>query len=300
MTPGRPIRNRTYRSPVYDSRRWDDFKPRPGDIIVCTPAKSGTTWTQMLCALIVHQSVTFPRPLNTLTKWIDRPTEPIEEVLAGLERQPHRRLVKTHTPLDGLPYFEEVSYVFCGRDPRDVYLSQVDHMANLSPETLAAEAARAGTRIYLLGGRDGVSERTARRMIQQFPDLAITGSASGYFIDAAEEERTIAAINASGAQIVLVGLGVPRQERWIARNRSKLRAPVLVGVGGLFDYYSGRLPRAPRALRKMGLEWTWRLAMEPRRLASRYLIGNARFLARLAWLHLLSPDDFDQSRVARR
>lgn len=144
MTAARPARTRTYLSPIYDSRRWDGFRPRSGDIIVCTPAKSGTTWTQMLCALIVHRSVTLPRPLNTLTKWLDRPAEPVEEVLDDLERQPYRRLIKTHTPLDGVPYFEEASYVFCGRDPRDIYLSQVDHMANLSPETLAEEAARAG------------------------------------------------------------------------------------------------------------------------------------------------------------
>jgi hypothetical protein len=145
MTSARPQRTRTYTSPVYDSRRWDGFKPRRGDIVVCTPAKGGTTWTQMLCALIVHQSSDFPLPLNRLTRWLDRPAEPIEAVLADLERQTYRRIVKTHTPLDGLPYFEEVSYVFCGRDPRDIYLSQVDHMANLSLEVLKEEAARAGT-----------------------------------------------------------------------------------------------------------------------------------------------------------
>lgn len=141
-TTPRPERTRTYTSPVYDSRRWDGFKPRSSDIIVCTPAKSGTTWTQMLCALIVHQSTIFPQPLTRLSRWLDRPTS--DDLFGDLEAQSHRRIIKTHTPLDGLPYYEQVSYVFCGRDPRDVYLSNVDHMANLSAESLAEEARRAG------------------------------------------------------------------------------------------------------------------------------------------------------------
>ena len=149
MTPvPHPERTQTYVSPIYDSRRWDFFKPRHGDIVVCTPAKSGTTWTQMLCALIVHQSTQLPQPLTRLSRWLDRPNEPIDKALADLDAQPYRRIIKTHTPLDGLPYFEQVSYVFCGRDPRDVFLSMMDHMANLSPESLAEEAQRAGTKIY--------------------------------------------------------------------------------------------------------------------------------------------------------
>jgi len=133
----RPQRVHTYTTAAFDSRRWDGFKPRPGDIIVCTPVKSGTTWTQMLCALLVHQSPVFPEPLTRLSRWIDRDSEPIEEVLAAYEAQTYRRILKTHTPLDGLPYFEEASYVFCGRDPRDVFLSVTDHMENFSPEKMA-------------------------------------------------------------------------------------------------------------------------------------------------------------------
>ena len=133
----RPQRLHTYTTPGFDSLRWDRFKPRPGDIIVCTPVKSGTTWTQMLCALLVHQSPVFPEPLTKLSRWLDRDSEPIEDVIAAYEAQEHRRIIKTHTPLDGLPYYEEASYVFCGRDPRDVFLSMTDHMENMSPETLA-------------------------------------------------------------------------------------------------------------------------------------------------------------------
>jgi hypothetical protein len=149
----KPQRLHTYSTPVYDSSRWDGFVPRPGDILVCTPIKSGTTWTQMLCALLVHQSPELPQPLTRLSRWLDRHTEPVEEVLAQLDAQPHRRIVKTHTPLDGLPYFEEVAYVFCGRDPRDAFLSMLDHVGNASPESLADVARRAGVEAASLGIR---------------------------------------------------------------------------------------------------------------------------------------------------
>jgi hypothetical protein len=140
----RPKRVHDYVSGAYDSRRWDRFRPRRGDIVVCTPNKCGTTWTQMLCALLVHQSVSFPQPLTRLSRWLDRDVEPIDEVVTEFEAQPFRRILKTHTPFDGLPYHEEVSYVFCGRDPRDVFLSMTDHMDNFSPEALAEALRKEG------------------------------------------------------------------------------------------------------------------------------------------------------------
>ncbi len=133
----RPERIHTYTDLIADSARWDSFRPRKGDIIVATPAKCGTTWTQMMCALLVHQSADLPQPLTVLSRWLDRHTEPVENVVAHFESQPFRRIVKTHTPLDGLPYWEDATYVFCGRDPRDVLLSMLDHLGNVSPETLA-------------------------------------------------------------------------------------------------------------------------------------------------------------------
>jgi aryl sulfotransferase len=146
MTPRMPLpaRTRTYQTPIFDSARWDRFTLRAGDIVVCTPVKSGTTWTQMLCALLVHQSPVFPQPLNRLSRWLERHAEPIEEIVAAYEAQPHRRIVKTHTPFDGVPYRDDVAYVFCGRDPRDVFLSSLDHMANASEKTAAEARRRAG------------------------------------------------------------------------------------------------------------------------------------------------------------
>ncbi len=139
-----PQRTRSYLTAIFDTARWDGFKFRPGDILVCTPVKSGTTWTQMLCAMLVHQSTTFPQPLNRLSRWLERHRDPIEEVLAAYEAQSYRRIIKTHTPLDGLPYVPEASYVFCGRDPRDVFFSGLDHMANGSEESVRDARQRAG------------------------------------------------------------------------------------------------------------------------------------------------------------
>lgn len=145
MTAGHlPQRLHRYVTPVADSDRWDSFVHRSGDIIVCTPPKCGTTWSQMLCALMVHQSPRLPLPLTRLSRWIERLREPPEVVAADFAAQPFRRILKSHTPLDGLPYFADVSYVVCGRDPRDAFLSMIDHFANLSPETRAEVAMRVG------------------------------------------------------------------------------------------------------------------------------------------------------------
>lgn len=138
----RPERTHNYADMIYDSARWDAFRPRKGDIVVATPAKCGTTWTQMMCALLVHQTPDLPLPLTRLSRWIERHTEPVEDVVADFDAQPWRRIIKTHTPLDGLPYYDEVTYVFCGRDPRDAFLSGLDHIANISEKTHTEALAR--------------------------------------------------------------------------------------------------------------------------------------------------------------
>ena len=108
---------------------------------------------------------------------------------------------------------------------------------------------------------------------------AIAGTHHGYFVHAShEEDDVIARINGSGAGIVLVGFGVPLQDQWAERNAGRLDAAVVAGVGGLFDFFAGAVSRSPKAMRSMGCEWMWRLAMEPRRMAYRYLAGNTIFL----------------------
>lgn len=147
---------------------------------------------------------------------------------------------------------------------------------DLFPE-LCRHAAAKGQSIYLLGGQPGIATAAARTMRKRFPDLKIAGTRNGFW-SRFEEEQMIREINASGADILMVGLGVPLQEKWIARVRHRLTARVVMGVGGLFDYYSGAIPRAPLAIRKLGCEWVWRLIQEPRRLFARYILGNPLFL----------------------
>jgi hypothetical protein len=98
----------------------------------------------MICAMLVHGSPDLPKPLTQLSRWLDRYTLPIEDQLAELEAQQHRRIIKTHTPLDGLPYHPEVRYFFFGRDPRDAFLSFVDHLGNVSPHAMADINRRMG------------------------------------------------------------------------------------------------------------------------------------------------------------
>ncbi len=108
----------------------------------------------------------------------------------------------------------------------------------------------------------------------------IAGAHHGYIDSPADKQAAIDEINASGASILLVGMGVPVQDLWIARNFDALRTPVVVAVGGLFDFFSGNVSRAPTLLRSIGCEWIWRLLQEPGRLWSRYLIGNVAFILR--------------------
>ena len=138
-----PKRVHRYETAVADSARWDAYRPRKGDIIVATPPKCGTTWTQMICALLIHGPV-LPAPLSRLSPELDRLSTPIQAIISDLESQPWRRVIKTHTPLDGLPYFENVTYIFCGRDPRDAFLSMMDNMRNTSAATMAQVRARVG------------------------------------------------------------------------------------------------------------------------------------------------------------
>lgn len=127
---------RHYRTIVFDSARWDGFQFRADDIVISTPPKCGTTWTQMMCALLIFQTTTFDQPMDLLSPWLDMLTRKREDVIADLESQQHRRFIKTHTPLDGLPFDDRVTYICVARDPRDVALSWDNHMANTDLDAL--------------------------------------------------------------------------------------------------------------------------------------------------------------------
>ncbi len=147
---------------------------------------------------------------------------------------------------------------------------------DLFPE-ICAEAAKNGQTIYLLGGKPGVAAEAVEHMEAQYGEGLFAGEQHGYF-DESETDNVINAINASGASILMVGFGVPLQEKWVNAQRDRITTSTVMAVGGLFDYYSGNIPRAPLFVRKAGCEWIWRLAQEPRRLAGRYIAGNAKFI----------------------
>lgn len=126
---GRPLVH--YRSPDDDSGRWEGFAFREGDIVISTRSRSGTTWTQMICLLLVFQTPELPDTLSVLSPWMDHLVRPVELVHTSLAAQTHRRVIKTHTPLDGVPLDNRATYVVVGRHPLDAAASWYFHRANI-------------------------------------------------------------------------------------------------------------------------------------------------------------------------
>jgi N-acetylglucosaminyldiphosphoundecaprenol N-acetyl-beta-D-mannosaminyltransferase len=153
------------------------------------------------------------------------------------------------------------------------------------PDLMVGFCARAAQRaipMYLYGGRTPEALAVLeRRLCERFPGLRIVGGYSPPFreLTAEEEAQVSNAIDASGAAVVWVGTGQPKQEKWMAKMRPRLAAPLLVGVGAAFDFHAGLVSQAPPWMQRNGLEWTYRLAREPRRLWRRYARYNPRFLA---------------------
>jgi N-acetylglucosaminyldiphosphoundecaprenol N-acetyl-beta-D-mannosaminyltransferase len=147
---------------------------------------------------------------------------------------------------------------------------------------LAALCELSGQPIYLLGSEPPIAREAAARLRRWYPQLDVVGAHHGYFdLDSPHNERVIEDINAHGPRLVLVGMGTPKQELWVDRYADRLDGAVVWTVGALFDYVSGRMPRAPRWLADNGLEWIFRLAIEPQRMWRRYLLGNPVFLSRV-------------------
>ncbi|MBL8013504.1 MAG: WecB/TagA/CpsF family glycosyltransferase [Candidatus Omnitrophica bacterium] len=145
---------------------------------------------------------------------------------------------------------------------------------DLSPKVLE-KAEQLGKSVFFMGGKEGVSAKAADNAKKSFPRLKIVGDASGYFSDT---QSMIEKINNSGADILFVALGVPLQEKWIVNNRDRLRPKICFGVGAFLDYLSGTIPRAPSWMRKLHLEWFWRIFIDPKRMFKRYLIDGFCFV----------------------
>lgn len=143
-------------------------------------------------------------------------------------------------------------------------------------------AAEKGLRFYFLGSKPGVAEKAAENLQNLYPGLKIAGTRHGYFTRDREEEICRAIVEA-GTDLLWIGLGSPLQERFAVRNRERLAGLTWIRTcGGLFDFYSGRVPRAPQWMQNAGLEWLYRVIQEPRRLAGRYLATNSSALYHLA------------------
>src|SRR6266436_1842228 len=147
--PTIPQRTRVYRCHHLDSTRWDDIVPRPDDIVITTSLKAGTTWTQRIVSLLVFQTVELPKTLHWVSPWPDSrfiiPRAEMREVVEGLR---HRRFLKSHLALAGLPYWESTKYIYVGRDTRDVFMSTWNHVRAYTP--FAREASVGERRIPLL------------------------------------------------------------------------------------------------------------------------------------------------------
>lgn len=141
-----------------------------------------------------------------------------------------------------------------------------------------------GYKHFYYGGAEGVPEQLATTMREKFPGLQIVGTYSPPFraLTPEEDEDIVKMINDANPDVIWVGLGSPKQDHWMAQHRDRLNAAALLGVGAAFDFHTGRKPQAPYWMQRSGLEWTFRLATEPRRLWKRYLINNPVFVASVA------------------
>lgn len=149
---------------------------------------------------------------------------------------------------------------------------------------LAAYADQLGYSFYFLGARPGIAEKAAFRLRERYPNLRILGIQHGYFDKTPgnkENEMIIQDINQHKPNMLLVGFGMPLQERWLMENWDRLEVNSAITLGAVFDYISGDLSRAPRWMTDHGLEWLGRLIIEPKRLWKRYLVGNSLFLWRV-------------------
>ena len=131
-----PQKRRVYKNHSLNSPAWDDFIPRADDVIITTSLKAGTTWMQTIVGNLIFQDQQMPAPLRHLTPWLDSRAGTVEEKLNLLERQTHQRFLKTHLPLDAMPYFPEVKYIYVGRDGRDVFMSLWNHYRHLKPDII--------------------------------------------------------------------------------------------------------------------------------------------------------------------
>lgn len=243
----------------------------------------------------VHVSaVNMPIAVQTIESWIDRREHQyvcITGVHGVMESQRDPWLKQIHNA-SGMATPDGMPMVWMNRLRGNSHVSRV-YGPDLMLE-ICRRSEKTGWKHYFYGGAPGVSEKLAERLRGQFPELKVVGLHCPPFraLTPEEDREVISAINASGADIVWVGLSTPKQEYWMSGHLGRIAAPVMIGVGAAFDFHAGLKSQAPRWMQKTGLEWFYRLCTEPRRLWKRYLVNNPLFVWNVG-LQLLGLKRFD-------
>ena len=225
--------------------------------------------------------ITMPEAIRTVAQWIDDGDRCRLVTFANVHMLVEARLkpdfgdILRQTDLN-CPDGNPLSWI--GKVLLGDRISQVagpDFMSLFCEQTVSE-----GYRHFLYGGGEGIAEKTAKQLVLRYPGIQIAGEYTPPFMELSQQEdqQVCAQINASGADIVWVCLGCPKQEKWILEHRDRLNAKVILAVGQAFDILAGTRTRAPKLFRRLGLEWAYRLIQEPGRLWRRYLITNALFI----------------------
>ncbi|TCC51349.1 glycosyltransferase [Kribbella capetownensis] len=245
-----------------------------------TDPRLATSAHDRVDVLGIHVSVTdLDETVETFGRWIDdgeRQLVCVSDVNALLHARADEWLTEVYNNA-GLTVADGMPLVWAGKR------AGFDRMARVAGpdllERVMAEAADRGWTQYFYGGAEGVAENLRDTFQERHPALKVVGTDCPPYrpLTEAEDAAAVARINAAKPDIVWVGLGAPKQERWMAEHRDRLNASILIGVGAAFDFHTGRLDRAPLWMQRSGLEWSYRLYKEPRRLWKRYLLGIPRF-----------------------
>ena len=218
--------------------------------------------------LIINNAIAGTRPKYVVT--------PNAQHIVTLQKNAHFREIYRHAFLavpDGVPLLWAARLL---GTPLEGRVNGTDLF-----EELCGAAAAKGLRVFLLGGRPGAAQKAANLLVARHPDLKIVGiycPPYGFEADAKELANINKTVKNAAPDLLFVGLGAPKQENWIYANYQELGVPVSVGIGVSFELVGGMVTRAPKLMQKTGLEWLFRLIMEPRRLWKRYLVGNTIFV----------------------
>jgi exopolysaccharide biosynthesis WecB/TagA/CpsF family protein len=246
-----------------------------------TDLQAEPTTSDRVDVLGIHVSVTnLDHTVGAFAGWIERGERQlvcVTDMNALLHARADARLTEVYNT-SGLTVPDGMPLVWAGHRAG---FEEMDRVAGPDLlERVLAEAADRGWTQYFYGGAEGVAEELRERFQERHPALKVVGVECPPYreLTDAEDAETVARMNEARPDIVWIGLGAPKQERWMADHRDRLNATILIGVGAAFDFHTGRLDRAPYWMQRSGLEWSYRLYKEPRRLWKRYVLGIPRFL----------------------